>query len=637
VRAISIPLEGDLPPAQAALWLRGERRPFALIGEWAGGGALLGSSPVLETGPDPFAALADLPEVDPGDAVVGGGWFGVLGYRLGELIEALPPPPPAPVQTPAASLAFYDHVVRWDGRRWWFEALSEDAVARHLERWQTRLRSSPDARPFATGAFAARAPSEAGHLDAVAAAVQKIAEGELFQANVTLRLETTFDGDAVDLFAAAIDATAPRFGAFFDGVVSLSPERFLRRTGRHVETDPIKGTSRDREALAASDKDAAEHVMIVDLMRNDLGRVCEYGSVAAHPPRIEPYGDIFHLVSTVSGTLREDATDADLLRATFPPGSVTGAPKVQAMKVITQLEPTRREAYTGAIGYASPITGLELSVAIRTFELAAGGIWLGAGGGIVADSTPGGELAEALEKAAGPIAAVGGRLHTRPAIRAPRHERALNHGVRPDPRAGLLETIRVCDGTPQLLDEHLARLATGARELYGVELPGGLRVQVAHAAQTRPGRVRIVLRPDGTADVEPAPLGPDPHYDGIRPFLLPGGLGAHKWADRRLVRALEGAAAGALPLLVDADGAVLESTWANVVLDEGGTLVTPAADGRILPGVRRGALNAREEPIDLERLAAADAVLLTSALRVVTLAQGQPQTGRRPAASAARA
>ena len=112
--------------------------------------------------------------------------------------------------------------------------------------------------------------------------------------------------------------------------------------------------------------------MIVDLMRNDLGRVCTYGTVNVEPPRIEPHGGLWHMVSTVSGRLRDDVDDGGLLRATFPPGSVTGAPKVQAMKVIASLESTRREAYTGAIGIVSPVAGLDLSVAIRTFELSGG-------------------------------------------------------------------------------------------------------------------------------------------------------------------------------------------------------------------------------------------------------------------------
>ena len=160
--------------------------------------------------------------------------------------------------------------------------------------------------------------------------------------------------------------------------------------------------------------------MIVDLMRNDLGRVCAYGTIAVEPPRAEAHAGVWHMVSTVSGRLREDVDDGTLLRASFPPGSVTGAPKVQAMKVIGALESTKRELYTGAIGIASPIAGLDLSVAIRTFEIRGRRIWFGSGGGIVADSDPELELEEALAKARGPIAAVGGRL-SQP---SPHHQRA---------------------------------------------------------------------------------------------------------------------------------------------------------------------------------------------------------------------
>ena len=188
------------------------------------------------------------------------------------------------------------------------------------------------------------------------------------------------------LFERARRLIDPPYAAVFcapwGGIASLSPELFLRRRGTEVITAPIKGTigrnaddglaRASLETLRASAKDAAEHVMIVDLMRNDLGRVCEYGTVVA--PRIpdaEPHPGLWHLVSRVRGRLRPDADDGDLLRATFPPGSVTGAPKVQAMHVIAELEPTGREAYTGAIGFASPVAGLELSVAIRTLELCA--------------------------------------------------------------------------------------------------------------------------------------------------------------------------------------------------------------------------------------------------------------------------
>jgi para-aminobenzoate synthetase/4-amino-4-deoxychorismate lyase len=227
----------------------------------------------------------------------------------------------------------------------------------------------------------------------------------------------------------------PPYGATFatprGGIASLSPELFLRRRGRQIVTGPIKGTiARDSdpivaaaalETLRGSVKDAAEHVMIVDLMRNDLGRVCEYGTIVApRHPTAEPHPGLWHLVSHVHGRLRPEVTDADVLRATFPPGSVTGAPKVQSLRVIAELEQTGREVYTGAIGFASPVAGLELNVAIRTLELADGHVWLGAGGGIVADSDPRTELEEALTKARPIAAAVGATVDVERAAAATR-------------------------------------------------------------------------------------------------------------------------------------------------------------------------------------------------------------------------
>jgi para-aminobenzoate synthetase/4-amino-4-deoxychorismate lyase len=362
-----------LTPEQAVLWLRGDAGPFALVGAWLGGGAVLGSEPlrVAPSDSDPFELFDAIPEVGGGDAVVGGGWVGWLGYGLGARIERLPPPPPAPVVRAPFSLAFYDHVVLYDGERWWFEGLwsadREDALRERLAVWQERLLAEPPpAREVTTTAFAVTGNGTAGHVAAVADCRRRIAEGEILQANLCLRLEAGVDGDPLDLFARALPAARPRFGALFDGVVSLSPERFLRRQGRLVETEPMKGTrprageevaSRAaRDALVGSSKDAAEHVMIVDLMRNDLGRVCEYGSVSVEPARVEGHAGVWQMVSTVSGRLRKDVGDGALLRATFPPGSVTGAPKVQAMKVIATLEATRRELYTGAIGIASPVS-----------------------------------------------------------------------------------------------------------------------------------------------------------------------------------------------------------------------------------------------------------------------------------------
>jgi para-aminobenzoate synthetase / 4-amino-4-deoxychorismate lyase len=428
------PLECSYTPAQVLRALGAEPWPFALTGSWAGGGAIVGSDPLLLADPaaDPFATLDALPAVltpSRHPVAVGGGWFGWLGYRLGRRIEELPPGPPRPVPLPEHHLAYYDNVLRLDpDGRWWFESLVTPGRAEALARRLTELRAKLAAPPAPPHPYVAPEPlrlaagGRAAHLAAVAECRERIVAGEIFQANICIRLEARWDGTIAELFERALADLAPPYGAAFQtpwgGIMSLSPELFLHRRGENVTTAPIKGTiERDADtvrarvaldALRNSAKDAAEHVMIVDLMRNDLGRVCAYGSIAAQPaPEIEAHPGLWHLVSRVRGRLRPQAGDSDLLRATFPPGSVTGAPKVQAMHVISELESTEREAYTGAIGYVSPQAGLELSVAIRTFELRAGRLWLGAGGGIVADSDPQRELEEALLKARPLVAAIG--------------------------------------------------------------------------------------------------------------------------------------------------------------------------------------------------------------------------------------
>jgi len=667
MRPFRVALASDLAPEEAVAWLRGDEHAFALVGEWLGGLTILGSCPLEVADPDrdPFSVLEEQPELDAGDAAVGGGWVGWLSYGLGALVEQLPPSPPAPIPCPMFSLAFYDHVVLHDGERWWFEglwSLERDAWLRaRLAVWEERLRSAsaPAVSDRAPAPFVPAANGGPGHLDAVADCRRRIEVGELYQANLCVRLESRYDGDALDLFARALPRARPRFGALVGGVVSLSPERFLRRAGRQVWTEPIKGTrprtgsDEDRrvarEALVASTKDAAEHVMIVDLMRNDLGRVCAYGTVQALDPRVEPHAGVWHLVSTVTGQLRDGVRDGELLRATFPPGSVTGAPKVQAMKVIATLEATRREVYTGAIGIASPIAGLDTSVVIRTFETVGDAIWIGVGGAIVADSDPEQELEEALTKAAGPIAAIGGRL-AEPARRPDRSLRllgaviprpaplrpALLYGQRPDPALGVFETVLVQDRRPVGLERHLARLAGSVAELYGAGLPSTVAAGAQAAAAQAPdrARMRVLVDADGAVRITVSPAGtPGQEPVLLEPFALPGGLGAHKWRDRRLLDQLAALVPGAVPLLIDTDGLVLEAAYANVWIVEGDALITPPADGRILPGTTREALleaedGAREEPIDVIRLASAASVFLTSSI------SGQLPARLRPAAPA---
>jgi para-aminobenzoate synthetase/4-amino-4-deoxychorismate lyase len=601
---VRIALDCSLPPERVLLALRGEPWPFALTGRWAGGGAIVGAAPreVVEDGS--FDVL-DLVPPARGEAVVGGGWFGWLGYGLGARVEPVPPRPPRPVELPDAHLAYYDHVLRLDpDGQWWFEALSKEGLGR-LDRVRELLTAAPEPKDPRVGTLTLRAPGADGHTWAVRECVERIAAGEIFQANLCLRLETAWDGDVAELYARTAAALRPAYGACFvapwGGIASLSPELFLRRSGREVVTGPIKGTASDPAALRDSAKDHAENVMIVDLMRNDLGRVCEYGTVTAAEPVVQPHAGVWQLVSEVRGRLREDAGDGALLRATFPPGSVTGAPKVQAMHVISELEATGREAYTGAIGYASPLAGLELNVAIRTFEARDGALWLGAGGGIVADSNPMLELEECLVKArplvaaAGGLIEVGGGLAAGGGVAAAGDAGARNVPPalgpgrrRPDPARGVFETLLVLDGRPVNLEAHLRRLQArpALPELHG---DGALRIAD-----------RITFRP----------LVPRALPIVLTPYLLPGGLGARKWRDRDLLDALS--RDGTTPLLIDADGTVLEAAWAALLIRRDGRLYTPREDGRILPSTSRPqAIQTRLTLDDLER---ADEVLLSSSL-----------------------
>ena len=662
-RLVRVPLDGALAPEHAALLVADDAHPFALSGAWAGGGAIAGSEPlvVAPDDADPFALLDAQPEVER-DAVgaqdaVGGGWFGFLGFGLGQRIERLGAPPPRPERLPAFALAFFDHVLRCDaGGHWWFEALwMPDRAGALRERealLRERLAAHPAPRPFTTAPWRST-PEPAGHARAVEACRERIAAGDLFQANLALRLRSRLDGALADLHATGAAALRPDRAAYvagpWGGLASLSPELFLRRRGRDVLSAPIKGTAPAADGpdgLAASAKDRAENVMIVDLVRNDLGRVSEPGSVrveALCEPRA--HTGVWHLVSEVAGRLRDGLGDADLLRAAFPPGSVTGAPKVAALDVISELESTGREAYCGAIGFASPVAGLELSVAIRTFEERGGALWLGAGGGIVADSDPAAEAAEAATKAAPLLAAIGGvRAAGRDRAsggRGPRTPAPPRLGPRPVPRpepvAGIFTTVLARHGAAQRLDDHMRRLARSVRVLYGASLPAHAAGLLVDAAAVRPSgaRLRLTARPapggELALEVDVAALPRPAGSAELAPVCVPGGLGAHKWRDRRLLDALTAHVAPAVPLLVDLDGLVLEASRANVFAVADGTLWTPPLDGRILPGVTRAdvlaaadalGVDVREDELPLEHLQAADEVFLTGALRGVEPVRG---------------
>ena len=253
--------------------------------------------------------------------------------------------------------------------------------------------------------------------------------GDIYQVNLTQRFACAMDAlEPFELFLRLRERNPAAFGAYLAEpgrhVVSASPERFLRVDGRRAEMWPIKGTrprGADAESdarlaaeLLASAKDHAENVMIVDLVRNDLGRVAEYGSVRADEIcALRKLPTVFHLVSRVSGELRRGATGCDALRAAFPCGSITGAPKIRAMEIIEELEGVRRGLSMGAIGYATFDGRMDWSVAIRTVEIGDGTARFNVGGGIVADSDPDGEYDESLWKARAILDALGGRSRFR--------------------------------------------------------------------------------------------------------------------------------------------------------------------------------------------------------------------------------
>ncbi len=617
-------LEIDLDPLEVLLRLRHRERLVALLGAWHHGEALIAFDPV-HVADDPFADVVHVPP--SGQDSAWGRWIGVWGYRLGRRIESIGEPSDRPVPQPDHRIGFYDRVLRRTDGVWWLEtsgrADAADVLA-DLER-----PAAPVAH--AVGRFV-MTPSPDEHRAAVARAVEHVHAGDIFQVNLCARLEAPFEGDPLSAFCAGVRALRPAYAAFVDSpegaVVSLSPELFLRRTGREVLTSPIKGTaplSADPDALTSSAKDRAENVMIVDLMRNDLGRVAAPGSV--HVPalvRAERHA-VWHLVSDVVAHLAPGVDDTDLLRATFPPGSVTGAPKVRAMQIAADLEPTARETYTGAIGHVSPGSGLELNVAIRTFEIADGRIWLGVGGGIVADSTSEAEYVECLVKAAPLVDAVGGTLAERPA------PQDVTPAPAPGPRVsghGVFTTVLVEDGHARDLEAHVARLDASVRAVHGRTVRAGLEDAVRRRTAGSAGlqRLRIDAVPRA-GDVEVTlDLGPVPPARGVwrlEPRVVEGGWGAHKWIDRA---GLEPGPGADDVLLLDADGSVLETGKASlfVVHDDG--VHTPALDGRLLPGTARARTIDRLVtlgiPVHQRRLVTADVtraseVLATNALRGV--------------------
>ncbi len=381
-------------------------RPAAVTGSWFDSAAVI--APSLATGAaDPSDAFAcpDLREARrPGGPVIGGGWIGYLSYPDGSSSG----PDTEHSGLPTAAGGWTDTVLRLDvGGCWWYETLGDapcppDLAGAVVAPGDTEASWHIDWSP----------PRRETHRHGVEQCLAAIRDGEVYQACVCTRFTGTWTGDPLAFFTTAIARTSPSRAAYVEGpwgaVASLSPELFVSRHGDALRSSPIKGTlplSADPALLRASVKDVAENIMIVDLVRNDLGRVAEVGTVAVDELlAVRPAPGVWHLVSTVEARARQGVTIADLLDAAFPPASVTGCPKIRARDLLQQWEPYPRGVYCGTVGMASPLAGTELNVAIRTVEFRAGTCVLGVGGGITIDSDPDAEWQECLDKASSILA-----------------------------------------------------------------------------------------------------------------------------------------------------------------------------------------------------------------------------------------
>jgi para-aminobenzoate synthetase/4-amino-4-deoxychorismate lyase len=552
-------------------------------------------APLAFTGPREVIAAETLAEVVPAlraaeAAAAGGRWVaGLVAYEAGPALDpALRARGPGPL--PLVWFGVYD---------------------------------APGARPAPAGG-AALGPLDpdtdrAAHAGAVGRIRERIARGDVYQVNHTIRLRGRFQGDPLALYLRLRDAQGGGLGALVHlgarALVSASPELFLERRGELVRTRPMKGTARRGRyeaedearavALAASEKDRAENVMIADLVRNDLGRVARTGTVrVATLFEVERYRTVLQLTSTVEARLRPGVGLAHLLAAAFPPGSVTGAPKAMATRVIAEEETSPRGAYCGAIGVVAPGGEAAFNVAIRTVELdlARGEAVAGVGGGITWGSSAEEEYDEAIAKGA-----------------------YLSEQVAP---FQLVETLRLEQGGYPLLARHLARLESSARHLgfrlERDEAEAALRREAASAAGAG-RRVRLLLARDGRVRTESAPL-PPPAEAPVPVALARAPVSRadpalfHKTTRREPYEAARRELPDAFDVLLsNEEGELTEFTIGNLVLELDGERVTPPLDAGLLPGVMRAELLARgevrERPLRAADLRRARAAWLVNAVR----------------------
>ncbi len=403
---------------------------------------------------NPFSLLGDQASQFSLETIAGlppfqGGMAGLFGYELNRQLERLPATQYNDFEVPDLAVGFFDWVVAFDhqqNRSWIISTgLPEQIPNRRITRAQSRLdqiyqRLQEDLPaypkqisqpPLAIDSYRKQPVPKLANLfsnfnprqyqETIGKAVEYIHAGDCFQVNIAQRLLHPSRVSALELYGQLRKSNPAPFAGYFDlgkyQIASASPERFLQMQNGVIETRPIKGTrprgnspeeeQRNGQELLESAKDRAENVMIVDLLRNDIGRVCEYGSIdVTDVCKLETYQYVHHLVSVIKGRIREELGPIDLLRATFPGGSVTGAPKIRAMEIITELEQVARGPYCGSLGYLGFDGSIDTNILIRTFSVGGGWVQFSVGGGIVADSDPEKEYAETWHKAKGMMEAL---------------------------------------------------------------------------------------------------------------------------------------------------------------------------------------------------------------------------------------
>jgi len=507
------------------------------------------------------------------------------------------------------------------------------------------------------------------YIDAVNKIREYIRAGDVYQVNMSQRFTAEFSGDSFELFRTFYEKNPAPFFSFINAgdhsIISTSPERFVHRNGKNIETRPIKGT-RPRGSTGAEDeklkidllssrKDDAELSMIVDLLRNDLGKVCRAGSVrVTEHKRIEAYRNVYHLVSIVEGILGDGYNSADLIRAVFPGGSITGCPKIRAMEIIDELEPCRRHIYTGAIGYIGFHDRMDLSIAIRTALDYGGRIIYSVGGGIVFDSNPEDEYDETLHKGRTimdtfikykekPVKKSfvwhNGIIKPAESVFIPADGEGFLYGY------GFFETIRVSKGKPELLCEHIKRFMNAWKYLFNDNPPDltwkdiiGQVIRENELDHETAALKIIAAKGNGKALFNNDLLVTARSYTDRLYGRMGPGLELLTYPEQRQTPladyktlnylyyylagrwAKENGADEAL--ILNPDGSISETNTANILVIEGKRIIKPVSQ-HALPGIMEEAvcdlLSGREYPIEKrkiyqEDILKADGVILTNSL-----------------------